>query len=288
MNAEDIIKKIRHIDIQTKGWVDSLFSGAYYSRFKGQGVQFSDVRQYAYGDDVRRIDWRVSAKLNTPYIKECEEERDLQVVFAVDMSQSQFYQSKAASKLARALEVAAVLGFSAVSNGDQVGLVLFTDTVEAYVPAKQGKSHMFTVLTRMMNHQPASNQTDMHQLCQAMMNTLKRRSVVFILSDFICDNYESPFRWLAKKHDVIPIIIQDPIEKSLPEAGLVMLADSETGQQVLCDTRSSEFHSASNSLFFNREARRNQLFKSVGVAPIEVLTTEDYIVPLKHYFSLRT
>ena len=287
MNAKDLIKKIKTIDIQTKGWVDSIFSGAYHSRFKGQGIHFNEVRQYAYGDDVRRIDWAVTAKLNEPYVKEFEEERDLVAIIAVDMSQSQFYQSSKESKLDRALELAAILGFSAAANGDQVGLVIFTDAIEAYIPPKQGKKHMFTILSGMVNHQPASNQTDLRQLCQTLMNALKRRSVIFILSDFICDNYESDFRRLAQKHDVIPIIIQDPIETAMPAAGVVVLKDTETGEEVICDTKSKTFQSTIQSVLGSRKLKRDRMFTSVGVKPLNLSTEEDFIVPLQHYFKSR-
>lgn len=287
MNAKDLIKKIKTIDIQTKGWVDSIFSGAYHSRFKGQGVHFNEVRQYAYGDDIRRIDWTVTAKLNEPYVKEFEEERDLVAIIAVDMSQSQFYQSSKESKVDRALELAAILGFSAVANGDQVGLVIFTDAIEAYIPPKQGKKHMFTILSGMVNHQPASNQTDLRQLCQTLMNALKRRSVIFILSDFICDNYESDFRRLAQKHDVIPIIIQDPIETAMPAAGVVVLKDTETGEEVICDTKSSVFQSTILSVLGSRKLKRDRMFTSVGVKPINLSTEDDFIVPMQHYFKSR-
>jgi uncharacterized protein (DUF58 family) len=287
VNAKDLIKKIKTIDIQTKGWVDSIFSGAYHSRFKGQGVHFNEVRQYAYGDDVRRIDWTVTAKLNEPYVKEFEEERDLVAIIAVDMSQSQFYQSSKESKLDRALELAAILGFSAAANGDQVGLVIFTDAIEAYIPPKQGKKHMFTILSGMVNHQPASNQTDLRQLCQTLMNALKRRSVIFILSDFICDNYESDFRRLAQKHDVIPIIIQDPIETAMPAAGVVVLKDTETGEEVICDTKSKTFQSTIQSVLGSRKLKRDRMFTSVGVKPLNLSTEEDFIVPLQHYFKSR-
>ncbi|MEK9726863.1 MAG: DUF58 domain-containing protein [Candidatus Margulisiibacteriota bacterium] len=287
MNAEDLIKKIKKIDIQTKSWVDSIFSGAYHSRFKGQGVHFNEVRQYAFGDDIRRIDWRVTAKLNEPYIKEFEEERDLTAIIAVDMSQSQFYQSGSQSKLERALELAAILGFSAVSNGDQVGLVLFTDTIEAFIPPKQGKRHMFTILSQMVNHQPASNQTNLRQLCQTLINALKRRSIVFLLSDFICDNYESDFRRLAQKHDVVPIIIQDPMEITVPAAGIVVLKDTESGEEVICNTKSTDFQSTIQSLLGSHRIRRERMFQSVGVKPLNLSTEDELIQPLKEYFQSR-
>ncbi len=287
MNAEELLKKIRTIDIRTKGWVDSIFSGAYHSRFKGQGVHFNEVRQYAYGDDIRRIDWTVTAKLNEPYIKEFEEERDLMAIIAIDMSQSQFYQSSDASKLDRALELAATLGFSAVSNGDQVGLVLFTDTIESFIPPKQGKQHMYAILSRLLNHQPASNQTDIRQLCQTLMNAIRRKSVIFILSDFICDNYDTDFRRLAQKHDVIPIIIQDPIEQDMPSAGIVALKDAETGEEIICDTQSTSFQSAIKTVLNSRKARRDRMFQSVGVKALNLSTTEDLIQPLQQYFKSR-
>ena len=287
MNAEELLKKIRTIDIQTKGSVDSIFSGAYHSRFKGQGVHFNEVRQYTYGDDIRRIDWTVTAKLNEPYIKEFEEERDLVALIAVDMSQSQFYQSNDASKLDRALELAAILGFSAVSNGDQVGLVLFTDTVESFIPPKQGKQHMYAILSRLLNHQPASNQTDIQQLCTTMMNAIRRKSVIFILSDFICDNYDTEFRRLAQKHDVIPIIIQDPLEQHMPEAGTVAFKDAETGEEVICNTKAPEFQSAINSVLNSRRARRDRMFQSVGVQSLNLSTIDELIQPLRHYFKSR-
>ena len=287
MDAEELLKKIRTIDIQTKGWVDSVFSGAYHSRFKGQGVHFNEVRQYVIGDDVRRIDWAVSAKLNEPYIKEFEEERDMTAIIAVDMSQSQFYQSGTASKLDRALELAAILGFSAVSNGDQVGLALFTDTVESFIPPKQGKQHMYAILSRLVNHQAASNQTDIRQLCQTLMNAIRRKSIIFILSDFICDNYDTDFRRLAQKHDVIPVIIQDPIEHHIPSAGTVLLKDAETGEEVICDTNTPSFQSTIQSVLNSRRTRRDRMFQSVGVRPLNLSTTDELIQPLQQYFKSR-
>lgn len=287
MNAEELLKKIRAIDIQTKGWVDSIFSGAYHSRFKGQGIHFNEVRQYTYGDDIRRIDWAVTAKLNEPYIKEFEEERDLTVIVAVDMSQSQYYQSTERSKLDCALEIAAILGFSAVNNGDQVGLLLFTDTVESHIPPKQGKQHMYAILSRLLNHQPASNQTNIQQLCETIMNTTRRKSVVFILSDFIDDNYDVDFRRLAQKHDVIPIIIQDPIEQMIPAAGIVALKDTETGEDIVCDTSDPGFQSSILSVLNSQRRRRERLFQTVGVRPINLSTTEPLIRPLQQYFKKR-
>ena len=203
------------------------------------------------------------------------------------MSQSQFYQSSDSSKLDRALELAAILGFSAVSNGDQVGLVLFTDSVEAFIPPMQGKQHMYTILSRLLNHQPASNQTDIRQLCQTLMNAIRKPSVMFILSDFISDNYDTDFRRLAQKHDVIPIIIQDPIEQDIPSAGIVMLKDAETGEEILCDTKSVSFQSAIKSVLNSRRVLREQMFKSVGIKPLNISTTDDLIQPLQQYFKSR-
>jgi uncharacterized protein (DUF58 family) len=287
VNAEELVKKIRTIDIQTKGWVDSIFSGAYHSRFKGTGVQFNDVRPYAYGDDVRRIDWRVTAKLNEPYIKEFEEDRDLIVMLAVDMSQSVFYQSGHQAKLDRALEIAAIMGFSAVANGDQVGLALFTDTVEWVQPPKHGKQHMFTVLSRLVNHQPASTQTSIRALCQTLMNALKRRSVVFIVSDFICDNYEADFQRLCQKHDVIPVVIQDPVEQSIPPSGIVVLKDAETGEEMVCDTQSVAFQDSIDGVLASRKVQRERLFRRMGVVPLNTMTTDDVITVLQQYFNRR-
>ncbi len=287
MNAEELLKKIRTIDIQTKAWVDSIFSGAYHSRFKGQGVHFNEVRQYEYGDDVRRIDWTVTAKLNQPYIKEFEEERDLVVIIAIDMSQSQFYQSTDESKIDRALELAAILGFSAVNNGDQVGLALFTDSVETFIPPKQGKNHMYAILSRLLNHQPASNQTSIRNLCQNLMNAIRRKSVIFILSDFICDNYDTDFRRLAQKHDVIPIIVQDPIEQMIPPSGIVVLKDTETGEEVMCDTKEKQFQSTIASVLSSQRNRRERVFQSVGVRPLNLSTKESFIQPLQQYFKSR-
>ena len=287
MNTEELLKKIKNIDIQTKEWVETIFSGAYHSRFKGQGVHFNEVRHYEYGDDARRIDWTVTAKLNEPYVKEFEEERDLIAILAIDMSRSQFYETKGTSKLDRALEIAAILGFSAVSNGDQVGLVLFTDSVETFIPPMQGKKHMYTILGRLLNHEPASNQTDIRQLCLTLMNAIRKRSVIFILSDFICDNYDTEFRRLAKKHDVIPINIQDPVEQNIPAGGIVMLKDNETGEEIICDTKSGSFQSAIKSVLSSRKALRDQMFKSVGVKPLNLLTTDKLIEPLQQYFKSR-
>lgn len=287
MNDAQLLKKIRTIDIKTKGWVDSIFNGAYHTRFKGQGVQFSDVRHYVYGDDVRRIDWNVTAKLNAPYIKEFEEERDLRVLLAIDISQSQFYQSTDESKLDRALEVAAILGFSAVNNGDQVGLMLFTDTIERYIPPKQGKNHMYAILTHLLNHQSASNQTSIQTLCQTILATERRRCIVIMLSDFIDDNYDADFQRLAQKHDVVPIIIQDPIEYMIPPTGAVALKDTESGDVVICNPSDANFQLSIASVLNGHRKRRNRLFQSVGVSPIQLDTTQSAIESLRAYFKSR-
>ena len=287
MNAKELLKKVRSIDIQTKGWVDSIFSGAYHSRFKGQGIHFNEVRQYVYGDDVRRIDWTVTAKLNEPYIKEFEEERDLTVLLAIDMSQSQFYQSTSSSKLDKALELAATLGFSAMNNGDQVGLILFTDTIETYIPPKQGKQHMYAILSKVINHQPASNKTNIQQLCQTILNTSRKKSIGFILSDVICENYDTDFRHLSQKHDVVPIIIQDPIEQMIPPVGVIAFKDTETGEELICDTNDPLFQSKIKSVLNSQRKKREQMFKSVGVRPLNLITTQDLMVPLQQYFKVR-
>ena len=287
MNLSEILTKIKSIDIQTKGWVDSIFSGAYHSRFKGQGIHFSDVRHYDYGDDVRRIDWRVTAKLNEPYIKEFEEERDLTVMLAIDMSQSQYYQSGDTSKLDQVLEAAAILGFSAAANGDQVGLALFTNQVETFIPPKSGKRHMYGVLSQILNHQPASNHTSIRQCCATLANSLKRRSVCFILSDFIADNYDTEFKQLSQRHDVIPIIVQDPTELTIPSGGSVALRDSETGEVVLCDTNNPTTQAAMASILSSQHQRRDQLFNHVGVTPLFCGTNDSMIIKLQQYFKSR-
>ena len=287
MNAEELIKKIRTIDIQTKGWVDAVFQGAYHTRFKGQGIQFNDVREYTPGDDTRRIDWRVTAKLNRPYIKEFDEDRNLTVILAVDASQSQYYQSGETAKLDRALEVAAILGFSAVANGDNVGLALFTDHVESFIPPKSGKHHMFRLLSHMINHPPSSKKTNITDLCQTLMTVLKRRSVVIIISDFICDNYASEFRHLAQKHDTIPVVIHDPVEHAIPSLGWVLLEDPEDGRRLVCNTSSTEGQETLSGVLHHQTLRRNHVFSSVGVRAITVSTDGDIILPLKQYFQSR-
>ena len=180
-----------------------------------------------------------------------------------------------------------LLGFSAVNNGDQVGLILFTDAIESYIPPKQGKQHMYAILSRLINHHPASNQTNIKDLCQTIMNTTKRRSVVFILSDFICENYDTDFRRLSQKHDVIAIIIQDPIEQMIPPVGIVALKDTESGDEILCDTKDPKFQETIHSVLSSQRKKREQMFKSVGVHPLNLLTTEDLIIPLQQYFKRR-
>ena len=287
MIKEEIHKKIKTIEIQTRHIVDSMFSGEYHSVFKGQGINFADIRKYQIGDDFRRIDWKNSAKTNEPHIKLCEEEREINVIMAVDISGSTFFGSKDQSKVQVAAEIAAVLGFSAMKNKDRVGLLLFSEHIEKYIPPNKGQKHIFRILREIYGHIPQGKQTNIGAAMDFIMKTNKKRSIVFVISDFIDETYHKPLLVARKKHDIIPIMIEDPIEKKWQNFGRICFEDSETGQQHWLNTEKKEIRDKFQNIKLAKKNEITRFFSTINCTAIHIDITKSYIKPLQIFFEAR-
>ena len=287
MIPKEIIKKVRHIEIRTKGLVNDLFGGEYHSIFKGRGMTFSEVREYVAGDDIRMIDWNVTARNEAPFVKIFEEERELTVYLLVDVSQSGNFGTINQFKSELAAEIAAVLGFSAIKNQDKVGLILFSDDIEKYIAPKKNKSHILRVIREVLFNKPASSGTSIQAGIDFLMNVAKRKSVVFLISDFIDQGYWKSLKLANNKHDMIGIRISDPAEQLIPDIGLIKIQDPETNEKIWVDVSSNkDRENLSRSVnekwdIFEKECSRNQF------DVINISTGKDYVNPLMNFFRKR-
>lgn len=287
MIPKEIFKKVKHIEIRTTRLVNDLFGGEYQSVFKGQGIEFADVREYVPGDDIRTIDWNVTARSQHPFVKKFVEEREMTVMFVVDMSGSEYFGSGLRLKSEVAAEITALLAFSAVKNNDKIGMLIITDEVEKYVPPKKGKSHVLRVVREILYYKPKRLLTRLQSALQYLHNVLTRTAVVFIISDFIDEGYEKALKILNKRHDVIAIRLKDRREEELPSIGLVEFQDRETGQMVLVDTSLQTLRSSYAKQSKEREAKLDKLFKTLRVDKIDISAESSYVEPLIKFFKLR-
>jgi len=287
MIPRELFKKIRHIEIRTKGLVYNIFGGEYHSAFKGRGIEFAEVRPYQVGDDVRTIDWNVSARMGTPYVKVFEEEREQTLVLAVDVSGSKDFGTRQQFKREMAAEICAVLAFSAIQNNDKVGLLLFSDQVELFVPPKKGKRHVLRLIRELFAHQPQSSQTHIASALHHLLHVLKRRSIVVLISDFLDEGFEKPLRAVARRHDTVAIQLEDIREAMLPEVGLVSLADAETGEIRMIDTSSRVVQQAFEAQYKERQHALRQLFRKTQLDHVRIRTGENYVEPLMRFFRQR-
>ena len=281
-----VIKQVKKIEITTKHLVDGLIAGNYHSVFKGSGIEFSQIREYQPGDDIRSIDWNVTARFNHPYVKEFIEERDLRVYFAFDMSGSGNFGNKIV-KRTKAIELTASLMFSALRNNDNVGLFLFTDHIETFIPARKGRKHVLKLISSLVSHEPASKQTDLKKALIFISNVMKKRSLLFIISDFYSDDFLEPLKILKNRHDIVAVKITDTREKILPDVGLIELEDEETQEQILIDTSDKEFRDNFAKIMQKEEERLKNLFRKYHIDIIEIDTDELYEQPLKKFFYAR-
>ncbi|MCD4844554.1 MAG: DUF58 domain-containing protein [Methanosarcinales archaeon] len=281
-----VIKQVKKIEITTKYLVDGLIAGNYHSVFKGSGIEFSQIREYQPGDDIRSIDWNVTARFNHPYVKEFIEERDLRVYFAFDMSGSGNFGNKIV-KRTKAIELTASLMFSALRNNDNVGLFLFTDHIETFIPARKGRKHVLKLISSLVSHEPTSKQTDLKKALIFISNVMKKRSLLFIISDFYSDDFLEPLKILKNRHDIVAVKITDTREKILPDVGLIELEDEETQEQILIDTSDKEFRDNFAKIMQKEEERLRNLFRKYHIDIIEVVTDEPYEQPLKKFFYAR-
>ncbi|MDX1439053.1 MAG: DUF58 domain-containing protein [Rubricoccaceae bacterium] len=287
MIPRELFRKIRHVEIRTKGLVENVFGGEYHSAFRGRGIEFSEVRPYQFGDDVRSIDWNVSARMGEPYIKLFEEEREQTLMLVVDISGSGDFGSGGKTKREIAAEMCAVLGFSAVRNNDKVGLLLFSDEVERFVPPKKGRQHVLRIVRDLFVHPPASRGTNINAALDHVHHVLNRRAIVVLVSDFLDVAYDQTLRMLSRKHDVVAIRLLDPREETIPRMGLVALKDAETGRPALVDTSSKRVRNAFTEKAAERESLVQDALKRARVDTVTVRTDHDYVDPLVAFFKRR-
>lgn len=287
MIPKEILKKVREIEIYTRRLVNDTLAGEYHSVFKGRGMEFSEVREYQQGDDIRTIDWNVTARMGHPYVKLHVEERELTVIFLIDASASGSFGTVNQMKEELAVELCAVLAFSAIKNNDKIGLIIFTDDVEKYIPPKKGKNHVLRVIRELLYFKPERTGTNIQAALEYLNKVTKRKAVVFLVSDFIAGHYEQALRVTSRKHDVIPITISDPRELELPEIGLLELEDAETGERIMLDTFDPEVRIAYSELAQQDQETRERLFRSMKMDVINILTDQLYMQTLISFFRKR-
>ena len=287
MIPKELAKKIRYIEIYTSKAVNDILAGEYESVFKGRGMEFDEVREYTPGDEIRSIDWNVTARMGHPYVKRFVEERELTIMFLVDLSASGSFGSIEKTKNEVAAELCALLSFSAVKNNDKVGLIIFTDTIEMFIPPKKGVSHVLRLIRDLLNFKPKQAQTDIAEALDYLGRVTNRRCVVFLISDFQSEGFEKPLRILGKRHDLIALSIIDPREIVMPDAGLVELEDAETGERVVIDTGSASVRKEFEKLGRERSSRLRGLFRSMDIDHTEVVTGRDYVKELVGFFRSR-
>lgn len=287
MLAKEILKQVRQIEIKTKGVVNQVFSGEYHSVFKGRGMEFSEVREYQFGDDIRNIDWNVTARFGHPFIKIFEEERELTVMILADLSGSLLFGTKDKTKQRIAAELSAVLSFSALKNNDKVGLILFTDKIEKFVPPRKGRSHVLRIIREVLSFEPQGKTTNIRAALEYMNKAIKKRSIVFVLSDFMDSGYEKILRIIGKKHDLIGLLLRDEREITIPGIGLIKFADAETGEERWIDTSDKKVRNYFHVQRDKEMLRLKDLFMRSRLDKIEILTNQDYVKPLINFFRMR-
>ncbi|QXP50871.1 DUF58 domain-containing protein [Cellulophaga sp. HaHa_2_95] len=287
MDTKELLKKVRKIEIKTRRLSDHIFGGEYHSTFKGRGMTFSEVRQYQFGDDVRAIDWNVTARYNEPYIKVFEEERELTMMLMVDVSGSELFGSSNQFKNEIITEISATLAFSALQNNDKVGLILFSDQIELFIPPKKGKSHVLRIIRELIEFKPKSNKTDLAVALKYLTNVMKKKAIVFVLSDFITDDYLQTLRITGKKHDVTGIRIYDEREETIPNIGMVQMEDAETGQLQLVNTQSKKVRLNYGKYYQERITYFQTTFSKSGCGVLACRVDESYVKKLLGYFKRR-
>lgn len=286
MKTRELLKKVRKIEIRTKGLTSQIFAGEYHSAFKGRGMSFSEVRAYQYGDDVRNIDWNVTARTGDAYIKEFEEERELTVMLLVDISKSTSFGTVEEFKSDLITEITAVLSFSAISNNDKVGVILFSDKMEKYIPPQKGKKHILKIIRELLSFEPTGEGTDLKVALEFMSNVMKKRATVFVLSDFLTkDGYDQALSIASKRHNVIGMMLSDPIESELPNVGLLRLRDAESGEVRIIDTSLKSTRDKVRDYYKGRIDSVDKLFKRKGADMVHIYTNESYIIALKKFFK---
>lgn len=287
MDTKEILKKVRKIEIKTRRLSDHIFSGEYHTSFKGRGMTFSEVRQYQYGDDVRAIDWNVTARYNEPFVKVFEEERELTMMLMVDISGSESFGTKNQLKRDMITEIAATLAFSATQNNDKIGLLLFSDQIELFIPPKKGKSHVLRIIRELIEFESKSKKTDLSQALKYLSSVLKKKAIVFLISDFMVKDYEHTLKIASKRHDVTGIRVFDQREESIPNIGVVNMLDAETGEIFLVDTTSNKVRMDYEKYYRENVNYFKDIFSKCGAGTISSRVDESYVTKLLGYFKAR-
>ncbi|MBP3829173.1 MAG: DUF58 domain-containing protein [Bacteroidaceae bacterium] len=289
METSEILKRVRQIEIKTRGLSSNIFAGEYHSAFKGRGMAFSEVREYQYGDDIRDIEWNVTARFNKPYIKVFEEERELTVMLLVDVSASHDFGTKVQTKRDMVTEIAATLAFSAIQNNDKIGVIFFSDRIEKFIPPKKGRKHILYIIRELLDFKPESSRTNIQQAVEYLTQVIKRRCTCFVLSDFIDErDFRQPLTIANRKHDVVAIQVYDRRIAELPDVGLIRVKDAETGHLQWVDTSSRRVRNAHAQWWRDRQAVLDDTFTRSNVDHVSVRTDQDYVVALRNLFAQRT
>ena len=288
METTDLLKKVRRIEIKTRGLSRNIFAGEYHSAFKGRGMAFSEVREYSYGDDMRDIDWNVTARYNKPYVKVFEEERELTVMLLIDVSESLSFGTSTMIKRNMLAEIAATLAFSAIQNNDKIGVIFFSDKIEKFVPPKKGRKHILYIIREILSFEPENNQTDISMALRYLTNAIKKRCTAFLLSDFIdTSDYKQALKIAIRKHDIVSVQIYDKMSTELNPLGLMKVKDPETGNEQWVDTSSKKVQTTYRKWWYTQQTYMNAAFKQSGVDNISVSTDDDYVRSLLMLFQKR-
>jgi uncharacterized protein (DUF58 family) len=287
VEATELLKKVRRIEIKTRGLSRHIFAGEYHSAFKGRGIAFSEVREYQYGDDIRSIDWNVTARFNHPYVKVFEEERELTVMLLIDVSGSGNFGTTVSFKRDLMTEVAAVLSFSAIFNNDKIGVIFFSDKVEKFITPQKGRKHILRIIRELLDFKSQSHKTNLDEPLRFLTNAIKKRCTTFIISDFIVPDFEEAMRIASNKHDIVALKVYDPVEQIIPDIGLVKVTDSETGSEQWIDTSSKNTRRSYEKWWINHIELIKNIFKRCGVDSTELRTDLDYVKPLIKLFENR-
>lgn len=288
METKDLLKKVRKIEIKTRRLSDHIFSGEYHTSFKGRGMTFSEVRQYQYGDDIRAIDWNVTARYNEPYVKVFEEERELTMMLMVDISGSESFGTKNQLKSEIVTEIAATMAFSATQNNDKIGLILFSDQIELYIPPKKGKSHVLRIIRELIEFQPKSKKTDLSQALKFLSSTQKKKAIVFVISDFMVDDdFEKTLKIAGKKHDITGVRVYDIREEKMPNIGMVEMEDAETGEVLVVNTGSKKTRMSYEKQYQDKVHYFKDVFSKCGSGIVNTRVDESYVTKLLGYFKSR-
>ncbi len=288
METTELLKKVRQIEIKTRGLSNHIFAGEYHSAFKGRGMTFAEVREYQYGDDIRNIDWNVTARFNHPYVKVFEEEREMTVMLLIDVSGSRQFGTRVKSKQGLITEIAATLAFSTIQNNDKIGVIFFSDKIEKFIPPQKGKKHVLYIIRELIDFEPESKETDIRGALRYFTNAIKKRSTAFLISDFIDSDFSDSLSIASRKHDLIALQVYDQLEKELPSVGLIKMLDAETGDEMWVDSSDKTVQEAYRNRWADNQYELEQLFMKNNVDSVSVSTIDDYVKSLMRLFKMRS